>query len=205
MRTIVGGRPRGGGGAGEIPRGIDVLILKASVDPAFRELLGRDWRSAAASIGLDLAEAERAVLRSVPGSVLVDMSLRVRVPNDHRPVFLGKVAAAMLALLAGGLVIGCSPTPSPPPSGQTDLNEPPSWHPLVVIVGAKLGPDTDYESEEAVSGTQDLDPRSINEPPAWSPSMPLFGVAPEWYERDLDFEHEDEPDPPRGDPDDGKG
>jgi hypothetical protein len=38
--TIVGGRPPGSDTrVGAIPRGVEVLLKKASVDPAFRELL----------------------------------------------------------------------------------------------------------------------------------------------------------------------
>ena len=38
--TIVGGRPPGcGKPVGEIPRGIEILVKKASVDEAFKELL----------------------------------------------------------------------------------------------------------------------------------------------------------------------
>ena len=38
--TIVGGRPPGSGhGVGQIPRGIELLVKKASVDPEFRKLL----------------------------------------------------------------------------------------------------------------------------------------------------------------------
>ena len=40
--TIVGGRPPGSGQPiGDIPRGIEILLKKAAVDPAFQELLLR--------------------------------------------------------------------------------------------------------------------------------------------------------------------
>lgn len=56
--TIVGGRPLGSGRSQRgIPRGIEVLVKKAAIDPAFREVL-LEKRGAAA--------AEIATLNSVP-------------------------------------------------------------------------------------------------------------------------------------------
>ena len=54
--TIVGGRPPGSGTSiGSIPRGIEVLVKKAAVDPAFRTLLLERRGQAAEAIGLVLA------------------------------------------------------------------------------------------------------------------------------------------------------
>ncbi len=53
--TIVGSRPPGPGkGIGEIPRGIEVLVKKASVDRVFRAKLLTERASAAGDIGLEL-------------------------------------------------------------------------------------------------------------------------------------------------------
>ncbi len=104
--TIVGGRPPGSGqSVGEIPRGIEVLVKKASVDPAFRELLLTRRAEAAEEIGLQLEPAEAMMLAAAPREQLEMVISRTIVPAEHRRVFLGKVAAAMLAVL-GVAVVG---------------------------------------------------------------------------------------------------
>jgi len=105
-RTIVGVRPpEAAESLPPIPRGIEVLIKKASVDPAFRELLLADREAAAREIELDLAPSERAILAAVPAQDLEAFIDRVRVPEEHRRVFLGRAAAAMLALVGGSAML----------------------------------------------------------------------------------------------------
>jgi len=132
--TIVGGRPPGSGKPlGPIPRGIDVLVKKAAVDPAFRALLLSDRARAADEIGLALDPAEAAMLAAVPSAQLTTIIERTTVPVEQRRAFLGKVAAAMLAVLgaggelaaAGGLAVsggaagGIMPDrPMPAPTGS---------------------------------------------------------------------------------------
>jgi hypothetical protein len=102
--TIVGGRPLGGGGLHrDIPRGIEVLVKKASVDPAFREVLLEKRAETAAEIGLDLSAAEAAMLNAVPRAQIEQIIENTTVPDEHRRAFLGRVAAAMLALVAVSL------------------------------------------------------------------------------------------------------
>jgi hypothetical protein len=114
--TIVGGRPPGSGqSVGNIPRGIEVLIKKASVDPAFRMLLLECRAEAAAEIGLQLGPAEAMMLAATPREQLDTVIANTRVPEEHRRVFLGKVAAAMLAAI-GIVTTSCSPSPGPPPT-----------------------------------------------------------------------------------------
>ena len=56
--TIVGGWPPGSGKPlGPIPRGIEVLVKKAAVDPQFRRLLLEKRGEAAKEIGLALDPA----------------------------------------------------------------------------------------------------------------------------------------------------
>jgi hypothetical protein len=92
----------------ENPRGIEVLIKKAAVDPYFRtELMER--RSAAADlIGLELSDAETAMLDNVPAEQLAAFIDNAKVSPKLRPVFCGYAAAAMLAAL-GVAVAGCLP------------------------------------------------------------------------------------------------
>ena len=133
--TIVGGRPPGSGhGIGAIPRGIEVLVKKASVDPAFRELLLARRAEVAEEIGLVLDPAEVMMLAAVPADQLEAVIARTSVPQAHRRAFLGKVAAAMLAAIAVASQ-GCSDDagiddavagirPEPPPSEPPPLERP---------------------------------------------------------------------------------
>lgn len=98
--TIVGGRPPGSGQPlGHVPRGVEVLIKKASVDPGFRQVLLEHRAAAADEIGLGLDPAETMMLTAVPQAQLEAIIDRTTVPQEHRRAFLGKAAAAMLAAL----------------------------------------------------------------------------------------------------------
>ena len=120
--TIVGGRPPGSGQpVGAIPRGIEVLVKKASVDPQFREVLLEERAAAAGRIGLELQPAEALMLAAVPREQLEAIIARTTVPTEHRRAFLGQAAAAMVAalgVLAAGreaVAQGARPDPPPPP------------------------------------------------------------------------------------------
>jgi hypothetical protein len=107
--TIVGGRPlRTNRSMSGIPRGIDVLVKKASVDPDFRKILLDKRAEAAAEIGLELTPAEVTLLTTIPQSQIEQIIANTTVPDEHRRVFLGKIAALMLALVSVGLP-GCGP------------------------------------------------------------------------------------------------
>ena len=96
--TIVGGRPPGSGTkVGAIPRGIEVLIKKASVDPEFRRLLLEKRAEAAKEIELELTEAERNTLSSIPAEQLEKIIDNTKVQPEHRAIFLGNVGKLMLA------------------------------------------------------------------------------------------------------------
>ncbi len=92
----------------QIPRGIEVLVKKASVDAAFRDTLLTKRAVAAAQIGLELNPAETAMLTAIPESQLIGIIQNTRVSPKARPVFMGYAAAAMLA--AVGVVTGCGPS-----------------------------------------------------------------------------------------------
>jgi hypothetical protein len=103
--TIVGGRPPGSGQPiGQIPRGLEILLKKASVDEEFRELLLADANQAAASIELELDPVESAMLQTIPKEQLLAIINQTEVPQVHRRTFLEKSAAAMLLVLTGGVV-----------------------------------------------------------------------------------------------------
>ena len=102
--TIVGGRPPGSGqGVGEIPRGIEVLVKKASVDAGFRTLLLEERSGAAASIGLKLEPAEAMMLDAVPAAHLEAIIDSTTVSPTRREAFLGTAAAVMLAALGASV------------------------------------------------------------------------------------------------------
>ena len=104
--TIVGGRPPGPGKqVGTIPRGIEVMVKKASVDAEFRALLLAKRGDAAREIGLELEPAEVAMLDGVPAGHLEAIIAYTTVSPMSRAAFLGRAAAVMLAALGAGA--GC--------------------------------------------------------------------------------------------------
>lgn len=105
--TIVGGRPPGSGRSNvTVPRGIEVLVKKAAVDDEFRGLLFERRGGAAAAIALQLDPAEDAMLSAIPQEQLAQIIAQTTVPDEQRRVFLGRIAAAMLAVL-GVTLAGC--------------------------------------------------------------------------------------------------
>lgn len=104
--TIVGGRPPGSGTeVGAIPRGVEVLVKKASVDPEFRRLLLEKRGEAAREIDLELTDAERSMLSSIPAEQLQKIIAKTKVRPEHREVFLGVVGKLMLAVLISGALV----------------------------------------------------------------------------------------------------
>ena len=93
-----------------IPRGIEVLVKKASVDEEFMAVLLERRAGAAGEIGLELADTEKAMLESIPTEQLEAIISQTKVKPQERRVFLGKVAAAMLAAV-GASVVGCDSEP----------------------------------------------------------------------------------------------
>ncbi len=145
--TIVGGRPPGSGkDVGQIPRGIEVLVKKASVDPAFRRLLLEKRSQAAAEIGLKLSPAEVAMLEAIPAAQLEAVIASTKVEPRHIGAFMGKVAAVMLAALAVGTMAGCTTcrylSHSFGITPDTDSNAPGVSSPAEPTSGPTSGPST---------------------------------------------------------------
>jgi hypothetical protein len=166
--TIVGGRPPGSGKSlGDVPRGVEVLVKKAAVDPDFRAMLLARRADAAAEIGLTLDPAEAMMLSAVPAGQLEAIIGRTSVPAEHRRVFLGKVAAAMLATM--GLVTpGCRPMEAPGGAAPGPPPEPP--------VTEGIRPDLPEEAEPSAG-----EPEAA-EPPATEPAEPegaIRGTRPD--------------------------
>jgi hypothetical protein len=115
--TIVVVRPPGSGrNTGTIPRGIEVLVKKAAVDPEFRELLFEQRGGAAAAIELELDPAENAMLNAIPQEQLAQIVSQTIVPMEQRRAFLGRLAVAMLAVIGAGMA-GCSEIETVPSAG----------------------------------------------------------------------------------------
>lgn len=115
--TIVGGRPSEDESRSRAtPRGLEVLLKKASVDAEFRSLLLEKRARAAESITLELDPAEAAMLDSMPREQLEAIIRGTRVRDEDRRVFLGKVASVMLAALGASVSCysGCSKGSRPP-------------------------------------------------------------------------------------------
>jgi len=92
---------------GPIPRGVEVLVRKASVDPEFKRLLLTKRTEAARQIDLSLEPVEAAMLAAVPAEQLEAIIARTTVPQEHRRTFLGTAAATMLAAV-GLIAAGCN-------------------------------------------------------------------------------------------------
>jgi hypothetical protein len=139
-----------------IPRGLEVLLKKASVDPEFKELLLVSRAEASAFIGLKLELNEILMLQAAPTDQLEAVIAQTQVPQEHRRAFLGRAAAAMLAAL--GIVStesGCI-----------------KGHSVKVPYKSPGGKETD-----PIPPTEDLEGRSITQPGA-SPKPEENRVAP---------------------------
>lgn len=84
---------------GRIPRGMEVLIKKASVDAEFKGQLLEERADCARRISLELKPVESAILDAIPSEQLDAIIASTKVNPKQRPAFLGYAAAAMLAAL----------------------------------------------------------------------------------------------------------
>jgi hypothetical protein len=104
FKTIVGGRSGQKTDTGPFPRGIEILIKKASCDRKFKRALLRDPLSAAELISLELSEIEKNIIRGISKSILKTMIKETSVKKQQKNAFLSKSASVMLsALLAGDI------------------------------------------------------------------------------------------------------
>ena len=117
-RTIVGGRSRSDRLVGDFPRGIEILLKKASVDSMFKQLLLSNPLTAARSIMLDLKPVEINILTNTSISVLQSMIANTHVAKQHIKTFRTGTIAAIFAVLLSTIVV--SPLLA---GGQMDLPE----------------------------------------------------------------------------------
>jgi hypothetical protein len=181
--TIVGGRPPGSGQpAGNIPRGIEVLVKKAAVDAAFKERLLCTRAAAAGEIGLRLEPAEAMMLRIAPAEQLEAIIARTTVPHEHRRAFLGQAAAAMLTALGIATGAGCEPVRTggsrpdrPSPKAQEE--------PLTPTKGIRPDRPPPKAPEELPPPTQGIrpdrpPPKAPEEPPPPAENIPPVPPSP---------------------------
>lgn len=105
FRTIVGGRSGKPETPQNYPRGIEVLLKKASVDKDFAEVLVRSPSEAAQLIGLALEESEKTVLESIPEGTLRGMIRKTVVKRTQITAFKTMSASLMIAAVITGVVL----------------------------------------------------------------------------------------------------
>ena len=153
-----------------IPRGIEVLVKKAAVDPEFRAVLLEHRAAAAQQIDLELEPSEAMMLRAVTDGQLEAIIARTTVPQQHRRAFLGKAAAAMLAAVgvmgpgaAEGFAVGKTggggAMADRPQRNRGPVQEPPA--PTVkrrvnAVIARQLGVSTDSVSPDTRFGNDIL-------------------------------------------------
>lgn len=154
------------------PRGIEILVKKASVDDDFKDTLLAERSHAAYRIGLQLNPAEAEMIDTFPEAQLNKIIAETEVEPTLQPVFRGYSAIVMLAVV-GAAVSGCIPaaTGSRPdePMDKDDVNDitGSEWddnEELNMETGSR--PDLPYldgdaEEEEAVA--EDTDDEAILE------------------------------------------
>jgi hypothetical protein len=190
--TIVGGRPPGCGKMlGEIPRGIEVLVKKASVDPAFRAMLLERRSKAAAEIGLKLAPAEAMMLDHVPLAQLEAIINRTRVDPSRRNAFLSKAAGVMLAALGASASLseadvalskGIRVDPNANAPVATQPATQPSTRPSTEPISRGVRPDVPVMRDVAglTATVSDSQPAATDQPappPRIVPQRPIMRVA----------------------------
>lgn len=152
--TIVGGRPPGSGvPLGSVPRGVEILIQKAAVDPDFKALLLEKRSAAAAEIELPLQPAEAAMLDNAPTEQLEAIITGTKVPEKTRRALLGTVTAATLAVLGVSIIVpslarsrGIEPD-VPPTTPGVRPNQIPTTRGIQPDVPPTIGTDTQPDSE----------------------------------------------------------
>ncbi len=115
FKTIVGGRSADTKPTGNSPRGIEILLKKASVDREFAKVLLQSPEEAARLISLDLQDSERRILLNTPRSTLETMIRNTTVKRHQLSAFKTLSASLMLAavLAVGSTACDCDD------SGQT--------------------------------------------------------------------------------------
>lgn len=107
--TIVGGQPPGNQRPlPPIPQGIEHLLSMAAVNPRFGQALLLQREEAINASGVRLSTTEHGILGAVDPDALQQMirSVHQGIPEQDRRSFLNRSAAALVALVGGGLAVG---------------------------------------------------------------------------------------------------
>ncbi|MFH1434133.1 MAG: hypothetical protein ABIJ56_00315 [Pseudomonadota bacterium] len=90
-----------------IPVGIEKVLYRAAIDPAFRDLLLADRKKAVESEHMMLSPSEMTILGNVSASALRIMIDRIKPLGHGRKKFMKSVAAAVVTLASGTAAIAC--------------------------------------------------------------------------------------------------
>lgn len=107
FKTIVGGRYSDNRPVGNSPRGIEILLKKASVDEDFAKVLLESPEDAAQLISLDLHDAEKKILAHIPKPTLHAMIRNTTVKSHQLSAFKTLSASLMLAAILAIGSTGC--------------------------------------------------------------------------------------------------
>ena len=140
FKTIVGGRSADSKPAGDSPRGIEILLKKASVDEGFAKVLLESPGEAARLISLDLQPSEERILLSTPKSTLRSMIHHTTVKRQQMNAFKTMSASLMLAavLAVSSLASGCDSDCSPVRTKGISADDPAIVYPHMVTLQAAL-------------------------------------------------------------------
>jgi hypothetical protein len=119
----------------KVPQGVEKVVALATLSPEWRAKVLADPGAAAAEAGIELAEAEKEILRSVSARMLAGMidSFGKSVP---RPAGLAKLAAGAAAALLVSSIAGCGDgsletngirPDQPPPNPRKEEPAPPDF------------------------------------------------------------------------------
>ena len=126
FKTIVGGRSADNRPMGNSPRGIEILLKKASVDREFAKVLLQSPEEAARLISLDLQDSERRILLNTPRSTLETMIRNTTVKRHQLSAFKSLSASLMLAAVLAVGSAGCDCDDSGPQTLGTTAYDPPA-------------------------------------------------------------------------------
>lgn len=171
--TIVGGRPAAPRSIrNDIPRGLELLIKKASVDPDFkRELLSKKEKLVG-EMNLPLDESEKAMLACVPVGHLEKMIEATQVPAAQRKALAGGSAAAMFALLTQltfAPVAGRAETPENRRTANEQVQVPPLNQTAVLLTGIRPDETPEKIDESQASENGDTEDKEMPLPQVLPP------------------------------------
>jgi hypothetical protein len=194
--STVGGQPQGNQRElPPIPSGIEQLLAMAAVDERFARALQEDRASAVDASGVDLGSTEAGILSAIDDATLERMvaGIGATMPEQDRRAFLGRSAAALVALVGAGSSASCQcpatvvkgvrpdrpPEPGAAPPEPKDPEEPASQ---------PTNTNTETKAEPASAPTrpiggltiQDTKPQRGVRPDRPRPSrpMPTKGIRP---------------------------